>query len=359
MKKSFSILFLAILIVLSACGKEDASPEAKENESLSNETDSGGNESAELPPLEIVKKNEQVGNQPFPGSSEESELNILEEGERTYVIEREANSHDTKFKTSVVKNNEWETTARTSEVKVDLPEINNSEIIESKDSLLGMYSNKDSNTVVIYKLSLDPSGEISSDLLLSLDISEYYDASLLHGTDGKAYIYVEDADDSFVIYDDKGNRKFEFKNENDLSLPVVYSFNKGTLLDVDKNVLYFAADFDGKPEMMIDLDEGDFVWDESGKEKLYDMKNPDFRGIYKPNETSLYDVSNSALTSYSLNYSLMGEDELINLGSVELGEGFEHWNVKMVVGKKEIHVYAFVVYKGQRTLQQYTVNRID
>lgn len=361
MKKRFSILFLVIVLVLSACGKEDDSPEAKANK----ETGKNGKEPAELQQLEIVKQNVQLGGESLPGDAPSTipyryKLHVLESDGYTYFIERsEGKDNHTGFYVSVEKDNKWEVMEKEVEVAIDVPGgFAGSEIMDSGGSLLLRFDGYEGD--YFYKLSFNPSGEITAKLVLKLESEEDFETDLLTGSDGKAYIYQLNDDDTFTIFDDEGKKSFEFENKNDSTVPLLSSILNGAFLDLDNEILYFGGDLQ-TPGQMIDLKEGDLVWEESGKEKLYDMKEVRFTSLYKSNKKGLYTLSDFDW-NFELAYSNMGEDGLETLSYSELPEAIKDlqiWNAKMIASKNEINVYALVIYKGKRTIQKYTFNRID
>ncbi|WP_370296739.1 hypothetical protein [Rossellomorea marisflavi] len=368
MKKRFSLLFLAILLVLSACGKEDASPEAKGNDEIGKsdtaseekETNTDG-EATEYAPLELTKTNVQVGNEPIPGDLEH--LHVVKDGKYTYFIGNEADH--TTFSVSVVKGNTWTEKEVKSKIQIDNPEneVLNDYITESGHSLLVELKRDYSEVVDYYKLTMNPSGKIDSKLIYKFEPEEFTSMRMdrIHGSDGKEYLYLMDTnDDSFTIYDDDGKEWAVFENKNDIDVPFITGFSNGTFLDVDKKMLYIAETTIPKAfKNIIDLKEGDFVWDESGQEVRYDLKRDTFYGLYKPYEDWMYDLSSDGHGHYSLSYSMMGQEGLVQVSTASIPEDLEFNNPTMIVGKKAINVYTEVTYKGKPTIQKYTFDRID
>ncbi|AIF68421.1 hypothetical protein GZ22_18525 (plasmid) [Terribacillus saccharophilus] len=380
MNKLLMSSFLIVMIVLSACGKNDSSddtdaaakpadtpeeviPQASTleepvTETTSKEEDAALQQDAAPQTLTLQEKVDQVGNSTLFSSNAQDYkgFEIIEKDGYTYFI-YDSKDHD--LAVSVEKDNKWvaeDVPINITDSSLPKDSLGDRELISSGDSLLyNLEVVGESDYHVVYKLTFDPTGSVTAELVKQTEDGE--DADLVQGSDGKAYIFnhIQDSSDysyERVLMNDKGEELYSLKNMEDGVVD---------LLDVHNGVIY-------QEDTVYDIKVDDFIWDEHGQEMSFDL-NFDVApsNVYKSNIADLYKLdtylcagcTDGMAARADLSYSTNGTYETTEISKYTLPTEAAVYDATMVVGEDSINVYSIVEFKGNPTLQKYTIGRID
>jgi hypothetical protein len=359
MKKLFSILFLAFILILSACGKDESATESNTTDAASAEftsDEAAGVEEAPPQVLELQEKIDRVGDKVL---TDGKEFYIVKKDEYTYLIQEGQRGE---LVVSVEKDNEWVAFEVTSSIfekdktmaQRGIPYF--PRFMSSSDSLLMSMETSEGLTHYnsVYNVTFSPDGSADFKLVKDTKLTEGTDAdhhiALLHGTSGKAFISQGLSDTTSELYDDNGERLYSLSN-----VGVTHTLTMGEqpplLFDEDRKILHVD-------NSMYDLEEDNWVWDDMGAEKEYDSILT--KNAYKPNENGIYLFgTNEGGYDYTLSYSLLGEDTLIESSSYEIPWDLYPKDAAMIVNKDTIDIYEIAEFQGENSLQKYTFNRID
>ncbi|SEO08434.1 hypothetical protein SAMN04489762_3447 [Terribacillus saccharophilus] len=374
MNKLLISSLLIMMIVLSACGNNESSEDNNTTAKPANTPEevipqastleepisdpASEEEDAASQTLTLQEKIDQVGNSPLSSSNAQDYkgFEIIEKDGYTYFI-YDSKDHD--LAVSVEKDNEWiaeDVPVNITDSRLPKDSLGDRELISSGDSLLyNLEVVGESDYHMIYKLTFDPSGLLTAELIKQTEDGE--DADLVQGSDGKAYIlnYILDSSDysyERVLMDDKGEELYSLHNMEG---------GEVDLLDVHNGVIY-------QEDTVYDIKVDDFIWDEHGQEMSFDLNfDVEPSNVYKSNIADIYKLdtylcagcTDGMAARADLSYSTNGAFETTEISIYTLPTEAAVYDATMVVGDDSINVYSIVEFKGNPTLQRYTIGRID
>ncbi|PAF38824.1 hypothetical protein CHH58_05210 [Terribacillus saccharophilus] len=354
MKKILGLIFILSIVFLSACGEEESAEGKNIEEGSVSASSTTEDVKAEPASFELEEKIDQFGGESlediYPG---DTDFEILKDGDYTYLFQWEAQVvNPSSYYVSVAKDNKWVTIQNEVNIADDSNLSNRThsepEIKKSGNSILLLLStwdetNGDYNTA--YKLTFNPDGTMNAKLILdnpAEDGDEFNTLSLrfVKGSNEKVFIAERNLDNVGTIYDDEGNEKYVVNN---LDASSVWD---SSYIDVEKNILYF----DGGS--MYDLSKDDYMWTDAGDKKRDSS-------YLAPHNDGKYQLLSPLGEGWSLDYSLLENEEFKSQDSVKIPDELDAKDAKMVVNEKSVDVYTTVEYRGKPTIQKYTYNRID
>ncbi|SNZ09873.1 hypothetical protein SAMN05421503_1394 [Terribacillus aidingensis] len=361
MKKIMGLLFIIGIVFLSACGEEEGAEGKNTKEGSASARTTTEEVKAEPASLKLEEKIDQFGGESLEDIyPRNTDFEILKDGDYTYLFQWEAQVVDpSSYYVSVAKDNKWVTIQNEVNIADDSNLSNRTfsepEFIKSGNSILLLLStwdetNGDYNTA--YKLKFNPEGTMNAKLIIdnpAVDGDEFNTLSLrfVEGSNEKVFIAERNLDNVGIIYDDEGNEKYVVNNLG------MSSGWDSSYLDSEKNILYF----DGGS--MYDLSKDDYMWTEAGDKKRDSSKIANYASYLTPQNDGLYQLHKPLGEGWSLDYSILENEEFKLQDSVKIQDELDANNAKMVVNEESVEVYTTVEYRGKPTIQKYTYNRVD
>lgn len=370
-----------MLFVLGACSKaEETKSISASNESITNEETVV--ETEEVMELALEDKIEQLGDGAISDSLDKDEVIIDKDG-YTYVITpyiwvngsamyedvKDGFRNGFKFHLTILKDNEV-----IHEDDHDLySELDFKEdwfdfkYIFTKENIL-VKTLEDSQDENIYRqklfaITFDHDGNIDvnkvkeetydqDDYLIGDGNDPSQITTFVHGLDGVYYNECNIEGDCEIFNTD--NETISTYDKEEIWPPnLIGGYTGITFIDEEDEKMYLQGT---GTVHGYDLKSEDFIWDEAGEKEKFDYPE---NGHFINGNDGFYHLISNDNTESTVKYFTRENGEFILKDSVGVRSELDKENSYLTLDDTHVHVYFFVEYKGERTIQKYSYPRID